>query len=162
MLLVIPHNVRVQLREALVHAGRKEIGGILMGQDLGADRFRVSEVSVQMHGGTFASFVRLVQDCLAPLQRFFQTTKNNFKRFNYMGEWHSHHSFALVPSLKDHKSMFGIIEDDRVGANFVVLFLVKLNHEDGVDGAVVVYVRNRTPYFGEVIWEDAQITPNEK
>jgi hypothetical protein len=124
-----------------------------MGESLGADTFRIREITVQKHGGSFATFVRFVKDCLAPLQNFFRTTENEFQRFNYMGEWHSHHSFELVPSMEDHKSMFEIIEDDRVGANFVVLFLVKLDAVCEVDGAVFVYVRNKVPYYGEVVWE---------
>lgn len=130
-----------------------------MGEDLGRDAFRVKEISVQRHGGTFASFVRFVNDCLAPLQKFFRANRNEFRKFNYMGEWHSHHSFELIPSMEDHRSMFEIIEDDRVGANFVVLFLVKLDSSAEVDGAVFVYVRNEIPFFGKVTWEEAAIAP---
>lgn len=153
MQLVVPSEIRAQLREALKQAGRREIGGILMGEDLRSDTFRVKEVSVQRHGGTFASFVRLVQDCLVPLQRFFRSNRNEYRRFNYMGEWHSHHSFELIPSMEDHRSMFEIIEDERVGANFVVLFLVKLDAHDEVDGAAFVYVRNQVPFFADVTWQ---------
>lgn len=57
--------------------------------------------------------------------------------------------------MEDHRSMFEIIEDARVGANFVVLFLVKLDSKEEVDGAVFVYVRGKHPYYGEVVWEPA-------
>jgi Prokaryotic homologs of the JAB domain len=52
---------------------------------------------------------------------------HNFKRFNYLGEWHSHPSFLPEPSATDHKSMREMIEDPKLGANFVVLMVVKLN-----------------------------------
>lgn len=155
MRLVVPSEVRAQLREALMQVGRTEIGGILMGESLGSGTFRIKEITVQKHGGTFATFVRILKDCLTPLQNFFRSTKNEFRKFNYMGEWHSHHSFELMPSMEDHRSMFEIIEDERVGANFVVLFLVKLDSAEEVDGAVFVYVRGKRPYYGEVVWECA-------
>lgn len=155
MRLLVPSKVRAQLQEVLMQVGRTEIGGILMGEDLGSDTFRISDLTVQRHGGTFATFVRFVKDCLTPLQNFFRSTKNEFQKFNYMGEWHSHHSFELMPSMDDHRSMFEIIEDDRVGANFVVLFIVKLDSNAEVEGAVFVYIRGKTPYYGEVVWEIA-------
>jgi len=161
MQLVVPSEIRTQLREALKQAGRREIGGILMGEDLGSDTFRLKEVSVQKRGGTFASFVRLLQDCLGPLQRFFHTNRNEYRRFNYMGEWHSHHSFQLIPSMEDHQSMFEIIEDERVGANFVVLFLAKLDASGEVDGAAFVYMRNQVPFFGDVTWEGVAVKAKE-
>jgi hypothetical protein len=43
-----------------------------------------------------------------------------------LGEWHSHPSFELEPSGKDDLSIREIVEDRDVGANFVVLLMVKL------------------------------------
>lgn len=155
MQLIVPNDIRLSLQQALKEAGRREIGGILMAEDRGGNTFRLREITIQKHGGSFAAFVRLVQDCLAPLQRFFRTTQHDYRKFNYLGEWHSHHSFALMPSMEDHSAMFGIVEDDQVGANFVVLLLVKLDASDSVVGAAFVYVRQNHPSFGEIIWEAA-------
>jgi [CysO sulfur-carrier protein]-S-L-cysteine hydrolase len=153
MRLIIQNDVRALMHEALVDAGRREIGGILMGEDLGNSTFRVKEITVQKHGGSFSAFVRALKDFLTPLQRYFRNTGHDYRRFNYLGEWHSHHSFALIPSMEDHHSMFEIVEDDSVGANFVVLLLVKLADNDEVDAAVFVYVRGETLAIGEVLWE---------
>lgn len=153
MRLIIPNSIRLSLQEALTDAGQREIGGILMAESLGQDTFRLREITIQKHGGSFAAFVRLLHECLVPLQRFFRVTKHDYKRFNYIGEWHSHHSFALRPSMEDHRAMLGIVEDDLVGANFAVLLLVKLDPDKEVTGAVFVYIRRQKPYFGEIIWE---------
>ncbi|MFA5262334.1 MAG: hypothetical protein WC378_00810 [Opitutaceae bacterium] len=57
--------------------------------------------------------------------------------------------------MDDHRSMFAIVEDDKVGANFVVLFPVKLDDAGEVDGSVFDYVRNDAPFAGRVVWEES-------
>src|SRR5439155_5778823 len=128
MQLLIPPEIALRLVNALAQAGKKEIGGILMGEHVGPDIFRVKEVTIQRKGGTFAAFIRIVADILAPLRAFFDATKHDYTRFNYLGEWHSHHSFALEPSGRDHMTMCDMVMDPQLGAHFVVLLLVKVNN----------------------------------
>ena len=93
MQLLIPPGISSQLVDALAQAGRREIGGILMGQHLGPDTFRVMEVTIQRRLGTFAAFMRVAADILAPLCAFFDTTKHDYTRFNYLG------GMALAPLI---------------------------------------------------------------
>jgi hypothetical protein len=72
-----PHSMYLVGFEA---AGRPEIGGLLMAEDLGGNTFRLREITIQKHGGSFATFVRSVQDCVGPLQRFFRTTQHNYRK----------------------------------------------------------------------------------
>jgi hypothetical protein len=155
MHLLLPSEIVDQMAAALVRAGRREIGGVLMGEHVGPELFRVKELTVQRGGGTFASFVRLVQGVLAPLKAFFHATHHNYTRFNYLGEWHSHHSFALTPSGTDHNTMFEIIDDPQLGANFVVLLLAKLGEGDRLDCGVYLYQRKAKPRVGQVVQEHA-------
>jgi hypothetical protein len=157
MRLLLPPEVAGRMATALSEAGRREIGGILMGEHVGPDMFRVKELTIQRKGGTFATFVRVVQSIVGPLQAFFRATRHDYTRFNYLGEWHSHHSFALKPSTKDHRSMFDIIDDPQLGANFVVLLLVKLN-QTALDCAVFIYQPNAQPHVGEVVLQQP-VTP---
>lgn len=60
-----------------------------------------------------------------------------------------------MPSMEDHGAMFGIVEDDRVGANFVVLLLVKLDATQNMTAATFVYVPQNPPSFGEITWDGA-------
>ena len=78
-----------------------------MGEHVGPDVFRVQDITIEVSGGTFAAFMRLVADVLGPLRAFFDRTQHNYTKFNYLGEWHSHHSFALSPSGRDHRTMYG-------------------------------------------------------
>ncbi|HZQ47609.1 MAG TPA: Mov34/MPN/PAD-1 family protein [Verrucomicrobiae bacterium] len=153
MRLLIPPEIISQLVSALAQAGKREIGGILMGEHVGVDTFRVKELTIQTKGGTFAAFKRIVAEFLAPLRAFFDATKHDYTRFNYLGEWHSHHSFALSPSERDHLTMYDIVMDQKLCAHFVVLLLVKLADSKEIEGSVVVYQPNKPPFKGTVIKE---------
>jgi hypothetical protein len=159
MKLVLPIEIIAEMREALAKAGQREIGGILMGEHIGPDTFRVKSMTIQFRGGTFAAFIRIVADILAPLRSFFETTQHNYKRFNYLGEWHSHHSFELSPSGQDHFSMNEIVIDKALGAHFVVLLLVKLDEQTLLDCSVTVYQPNIRHYRGIVEQECQRTIP---
>jgi hypothetical protein len=153
MQVLIPPEIRSQLVEAMARAGRREIGGILMGEHVGPDIFRIRKVTIQRKMGTFATFIRIVTEILAPLRAFFDSTKHNYRKFNYLGEWHSHHSFALSPSGQDNITMHDIVTDPQFKAHFVVLLLVRLSDHGQLEGRVTVYQPNRTPFEGSVIQE---------
>jgi hypothetical protein len=150
MKLLIPPDISSQLVKVLRKAGKREVGGILMGEHIGPDTFRVKELTVQRKYGTFASFVRIVDEITAPLKAFFDSTKHNYTRFNYLGEWHSHHSFSLSPSGEDHDSMRELIYDSQLGARFIILLLVKLNEGCCLESSVTVYQPDSAPKVGVV------------
>lgn len=116
------------LQAALKKAGRREIGGILMAEHTGVDEFTLRDITVHRRGA-YAYFIRRIEDALGKLRSFFQKTEHDYSRFNYLGEWHSHPSFAPYPSRTDDISMLQIVQDDTVGANFAVLLIVKLSQD---------------------------------
>ncbi len=154
MQILLPPEPAQRLRAALVRAGTREIGGILMGEHIGEQAFRVKDLTIQPSAGSFASFVRAVQDMLAPLTQFFRTTNHDYTRFNYLGEWHSHPSFVPEPSGQDRTTMREIINDREVGANFVVLMIVKLNRIGQLEGSVTVFQPGGVEYGGELVVEN--------
>ena len=153
MQLLLPPDICSQMVSALTAAGRREIGGILMGEHIGPDTFRVKELTIQRKGGTFAAFVRIVTEALAPLRAFFDSTNHQYTKFNYLGEWHSHHSFALQPSGRDHATMYDMVMDPKLGARFVILLLVKLDAHGQLDGAVTIYQPKQQPFAGRIFQE---------
>ena len=155
MQLLLPPEIVDRMAAALTEAGHREIGGILMGEHVGPDSFRVKDLTIQRKGGTFATFVRIVGNILGPLQAFFRSTRYDYIRFNYLGEWHSHHSFALSPSTTDHRSMISLVDDPQLGANFVVLLLAKIGDHAALDCVVFIYQPKARPRTGEVVQEHA-------
>ena len=112
-----------------------------MGEHVADGMFRIADLTVQRRGGTFATFVRVVESFVGPLRAFFERTNRNYTRFNYLGEWHSHHSFALLPSGSDRTTMRDLVSDPMVGARFAVLLLVRLDDFGGLEGAVTVFTQ---------------------
>ncbi len=152
MKIIVPFHLQQALVEALQKAGSKEIGGIMMGEHYDIDEFYITDVTIQTEKGTVASFVRLMSQTVSSLKNFFKITKKNYTRFNYIGEWHSHPSFNPVPSAKDIKSMSEIIGDIRVGANFVVLLIVKLNNRNSLEGSATIFTPNSQFYQCNLIF----------
>lgn len=149
--LILPSEQHELLLAALRKAGRREVGGILMGEHVGINLFVVREITVHRRGA-FASFIRRIEDAIGGLRAFFRKTGHNYAQFNYIGEWHSHPSFEPYPSRTDDLSMLEIVQDETVGANFVVLLIIKLGPEGGLVSTVHTYLPDgsRMPSIVEV------------
>lgn len=125
MKIVLTNEIVELLRYELPRAGRREIGGLLMGEHVSDGVFRIVEISVQTSGGEDACFTRHPREHQAQLDDFFERHGHDYQRFNYLGEWHSHPSFPPFPSGRDYRTMNSIVSDPDVGANFLVLLIVK-------------------------------------
>jgi len=107
MKLLLPDTVENQLKRELRAAGRREIGGVLLGELVGPGVFRVAEITVQRTGGTSSTFVRIPRLHAEAIQAFFRRTGHRYERFNYLGEWHSHPSYPTRPSASDLRARSG-------------------------------------------------------
>jgi hypothetical protein len=129
MRLKIPNDQVTALHKALSSAGAKEIGGQIFGEQLAPSDFLASELTFQKRHGTFSRFiVDLIQTARDALQ-FFDRTKHRYTRFNYIGEWHSHPSFNVYPSVTDVETMRELVRDSDFKGNFAVLIITKLESE---------------------------------
>lgn len=90
-------EVERRIRLALRKAGRREIGGMLMAEQLSPDHFRIVDFSVDSFSGSHTHFRRDPRVHRATLDKFFERTGRDYARFNYLGEWHSHPSFSVRP-----------------------------------------------------------------
>lgn len=139
--LLLPTDLSDRIKAALRKAGHREIGGILMAEHVGVDTFSLTDLTIHRRG-TIASFVRRIEEALGFLRAFFHRTNHDYTKFNYIGEWHSHPCFEPEPSLKDDASMQEIVGDATIGANFVVLLIVKLSPEGGLLTSIYSYLPN--------------------
>lgn len=126
MELLLPEAISRRFLLALKTGGTQEIGGLLMGEHVGGETFRLVDISVQTLRGTHSTFERDPEEHRAQLTEFFDRTGADYTRFNYLGEWHSHPSFEPLPSAKDMRTMRSIVRDPNVGVNFAVLIIVRV------------------------------------
>lgn len=140
----LPRNQRAHLGRCLRRAGQREIGGILMGEQLAPDHFRVVEFSVDETSGTAAHFIRSPEHHATALGDFFRKTGADYRRFNYLGEWHSHPSFPVRPSAEDLASMQGLVDGER-NIDFSALLIVRLRYYILFEAAAYMFVRRASP-----------------
>lgn len=126
MRIEITPAVKGTLRRSLRAAGRREIGGVIMGEQIEPGHFRVVDLSVDNETGGRAHFVRNPEAHANALDAFFRRTENQYDHFNYLGEWHSHPSFPVTPSVQDAASMVDLVHGER-GIDFAVLLIVRLH-----------------------------------
>jgi len=160
--VILPLVIEQKLLAALCKAGRQEIGGILMGEHVAGDVYRIQDVTVQGQAGTFASFVRFAKEIVGPLHSFFHKTHHDYKRFNYLGEWHSHPSFLPRPSMRDSETMWEMLQDTETGANFAVLLVVRLSESNQVEGTATVYLPRHVSFEAELLRESVTIVAGQE
>jgi integrative and conjugative element protein (TIGR02256 family) len=125
--LILTRKTLETLRRELKRARRREIGGVLVGQHLGKETFRIAGISVQHDGGSAAHFERDPVQAKEFLEVFFTETGRDFSRFNYLGEWHSHPTFTVLPSPTDRATMYSIVDDPKVDTAFAVLVICRMH-----------------------------------
>ena len=124
-----------------------------MAEHVGTDAFAVRELTVHRQGA-FANFVRQIEEAVGKMWAFFDKASHDYTRFNYIGEWHSHPSFEPVPSGRDDASMIEIVQDAKVGANFVVLLIVKLDNRRELVATVHTYLPDASKHRSTVQYGD--------
>ena len=136
-------KVERRLRLALRKAGRREIGGMLMAEQLSPDHFRIVDFSVDSFSGSHTHFRRDPQAHRAALDDFFERTSRDYERFNYLGEWHSHPSFSVRPSAEDVATMVDIVGAPGSTIAFAILLIVSLRWRYWLDYSLTAFVADR-------------------
>jgi integrative and conjugative element protein (TIGR02256 family) len=124
MQVELPKSVRNRMLACLSKARRREVGGILMAEQVAPCKFRIVDFSLDNLTGSAAHFVRSPEHHREALEDFFARTGNDFARFNYLGEWHSHPNHEPVPSPTDINSMYELIGEEK-NISFAILLIVK-------------------------------------
>lgn len=132
MRLRLPNDQAEALGEALRRAGTKEIGGQIFGEQLAPSDFRATKLTFQKQPGTFARFIVDLFQAARDALSFFDHTGHRYTRFNYIGEWHSHPSFAVQPSGTDYETMRQLVRDEEFRGSFSILMITRLD-QDALD-----------------------------
>jgi len=151
MQIALPSAVRKKICRELSLAGRRETGGLLLAEQLDDQgRFRVVDVTVDPSGGESAYFERRPELHAQALEAFFEKHGNDFGRFNYLGEWHSHPSFPVDPSSTDMRTMQAMVEDAG-NIDFAVLMIVRLRMFVMLQVGTYLFIRGQRPQRVEMI-----------
>lgn len=150
MKVEITGGVRASLRRTLRTADHREIGGVLMGEQIEPGYFRIIDLSIDNETGSHAHFVRSPKAHAEALDAFFQRTGNEYDRFNYLGEWHSHPRFSVMPSAQDVESMFELVHGER-NIEFAVLLIVRLNWWRTINCSCTLFRRGFNPSVVEIL-----------
>jgi integrative and conjugative element protein (TIGR02256 family) len=145
MQLLLPLKVTKQLRRELLRADDREIGGLLLGEHVRDEVFRIVEISVQRLGGSHSRFTRQPEQHQKQLNKFLRRTGGDYRRFNYLGEWHSHPCFTPTPSMEDVRTMQSMVCDPVVGANFLVLLICRLEKGTTLELCATMFRANCPP-----------------
>lgn len=150
MRVEFPKAVRARMRKALSRAGRREIGGVLMAEQIEAGRFRIVDFSVDAEVGGAAHFVRSVEHHHLALREFYESTGSDFSRFNYLGEWHSHPNHPPFPSAKDVMSMGSLVDGER-DIPFALLLIVRATWWRQMVMSATLFQQGRSPERAEIV-----------
>ena len=126
-----------------------------MGEHVDKAKFRIVDLTIQKQFGNALFFLRLVRDAVESLKKFFKQTGYNYRKFNYLGEWHSHPTFSPMPSRQDIQSMQEIVTDSDTGANFAVLIIVRLKTLQEIEATATVFLQDGQFFECELIKEKA-------
>lgn len=149
MLNLILHPDQVhRLARELVQARKREIGGVLVGEQLAPNSFRLVDFSVQRSGGTETCFVCDPSKHRQFLDEFFSRTGANYSRFNYLGEWHSHPLFSVAPSSRDMAQMQALVDEEPQRRPFALLLVTRLGRCGCVELCPLVF---RSKYQPDIV-----------
>jgi integrative and conjugative element protein (TIGR02256 family) len=138
-------KINARLRHALRRAGSREIGGILFAEQLAPAHFRIMDLSFDLYSGSHTHFQRDPRAHDKALNEFFERTGRDFSRFNYLGEWHSHPSFPVMPSIEDMETMQALVENTGGAVSFALLLIVRLRFWFFMDYSLTTFVRGFSP-----------------
>jgi proteasome lid subunit RPN8/RPN11 len=119
--IIIPKKISLILIKQISKHSPLETKGALFAEDLGNDTFKIDGVYLEPKPGT-TTFVKLYinQEYVSFQKNYHKFRKNNFSKYNYIGDWHSHPLFECLPSSYDVSE----VEEDIKKSN--AIFLVQL------------------------------------
>jgi len=150
MIVTLSPDLIAKLEKALSRAGTREIGGVLVGEHIADEEFRVVDLSVQRSGGTESCFVRHPKKHSRFMRSFFRRTDADYARFNYLGEWHSHPLYLPVPSITDLAQMQQIVDDGPDAPLFAVLLIIRLDGGERIEIGATAFTPGSAPTQVEI------------
>lgn len=158
MRLRIPKLIIERWADDLRKSGRREIGGVLFGEQIAEGDFRIIEATRQRFwGGTAMTFKRRGSGARKDILALHEKFGGDSERFNYLGEWHSHPNAPAMPSLQDEITMCNLLAEQGAAVNFLVLIIVKLDEAELFHIGAITYLASGHKLNCEIKIEDVEI-----
>jgi integrative and conjugative element protein (TIGR02256 family) len=145
MRIELTADIARRFHASLREAREREIGGMLLAEQMKPGHFCVIDFSLDPLSGSHTGFRRDPEAHQNALDEFFRRTGQDFQRFNYLGEWHSHPSFSVHPSTRDIDTMTEIVENQTSLITFAVLLIVRLRFRIWIEHSLTIFARNQAP-----------------
>lgn len=150
--LVLPSPIVSRMKVSLARAGDREIGGVLMARQIVPGCFEIVDFSIDEQTGERAHFVREPALHDGFLDEFFERTGQDYTNYNYIGEWHSHPSLPLAPSITDIGSMEDLVNGER-NIPFAALLVVRSDTPSEFVATASFHQRGMTPVPARILSE---------
>lgn len=155
--LKIPSAHWNAMRGCLKLGGIREIGGWLAAEQLAPGDFELVGFTVDLDVGTHNRFASLPNTHGAQLDDILAANSDRAGRMDYLGEWHSHPTFAPVPSDIDVAAMTKMVE--KSGPSFATLLIVRLLGTATLQATITTFQRGLPPEHGQLITDHDHPTP---
>ena len=117
---------------------------MIFAEQLAPAHFRLLDFSLDSSSGSHAHFRRDPRTHHEALDDFFEKTGRDFSRFNYLGEWHSHPCYSVIPSIEDVETMQALVEDGSA-ISFALLLIVRLRFGLWMSSSLTTFARGYPP-----------------
>lgn len=146
----------------LKRAGPREIGGVLFGEQLDEGCFRIVEATRQRFWpATHDRFCRKGTQARKDILSLHRRYCGQAQRFNYLGEWHSHPSAPVVPSLCDEMTMASLLAEQAGAVNFLVLVVVRFSYTGVLEIGAHAYLASGHILVCEVETDRRELNDND-
>ncbi len=151
MKIIIPQKITKIIYNQVKKHSPNETKGALFARRINDELFEIDAVYLEKKIGSFAFVVLENNSKYKEFQKKYNKTHHfDFKNHNYIGDWHSHPSFELIPSGYDIKEVQNDLE--KSNANFLIQIIVKVSN-DRLIGNAFLYDNNKSAEKIELIIE---------
>jgi len=130
--------VAAKIRDGIPHRSQVEAGGVMLGELVGDDTFRVTDVSLTI--GKRRHYYCDPPEHQPFVDEFFARFPDR-KRFGLIGTWHSHPSGNAMPGRGDLQALKDKMASPLCDLSFMVLLIACLNGAAELYAGGVILIR---------------------
>ena len=152
--VILSEAVAAKIRDGIPRASQIEAGGVMLGEHVGDNTFRVTDVSLKL--GRHRYYYCDPPEHQPFVDEFLARFPDR-KRFGLLGTWHSHPSGIAMPGRGDLRTLKDKMTSPLCDLSFMVMMIACLNGASQVYAGGVVLLRGESDVqMVEITIEDGQ------